>query len=433
MSRLSSLSGMRQNDALLVLGLALALSCTHNRPDAPAVPIGPDTVEIDWSYSFKTWTFGPDSGPVHARFDWGDGQISPWMFPVDTAEYSHSWSQSGVYHVRAQAHDNRSELSEWSAPGSVTAIVPSYPFRHIRPVRVTDENPLYDAQVLPNGEFVYVPDIWEDVLSVVRTSDLRFVAQIPLNNGSWGDGVQVMCSPNSEYVYVVPYSYDYVGVVRTADQVVVDSMMLGEATSSAISSDGRHLYVAVDADPGFLIAVRLPDDVVEDTICTLGYSYLTSLEVAPDGTRLYAAVQRYDERGHVCAIRLSDRSTGWQVPTYVVQGPGGIVLNTTGSYLYALEDERVLVLETGGGAVIDSVPLSHCMSAEVAPDGSVIYVACSDSAGNGAVAVVRTSENKALRFIEMPDGVEALDVAPTPDGQKLYVAADDGRLYVLGR
>jgi len=47
------------------------------------------------------------------------------------------------------------------------------------------------------------------------------------------------------------------------------------------------------------------------------------------------------------------------------------------------------------------------------------------------VAVVRTFDNKVVRVIAMPDVV--LDVAPSPDCQRLYVAAENGKLYVLGR
>jgi len=97
------------------------------------------------------------------------------------------------------------------------------------------------------------------------------------------------------------------------------------------------------------------------------------------------------------------------------------------------EDKGIRVLETGAGVVIDSVLLSDCWSAGTSPDGSFLYVTCSDTGSDAAVAVVRTSDNEVQRFIEMPDGVEAVDVAVTPDGQRLIVAADDGRLYAYGR
>jgi len=309
--------------------------------------------------------------------------------------------------------------------------VPPDAYRLVDSVTIGDQG-LYDAQVLPNGRFIYVLDMWAEALSVVRTSDLDLVTQIPLNQGWWGDApeAQVMCSPSSDYVYVMPYSYDYVGVVRTASQLVVDSLRLGEeieVTCSAISSDGRHLYVAIDAESGFVVVSRLPENVVEDTIFTLGAC--TSMEVAPDGSRLYAI--DIDE-GRVCATSLPDNAIEWQVSDEdVSDDPGAFVVHPSGSPLYVLGDERISVRESGTGLLVGSIPVSSHRRPDIAPDGSYLYVTCTGSAGNGAVAAVRTSDNEVVRVIAMP--TEVYDVAPSPDGQKLYVTGDNGKLYVLSR
>jgi len=309
--------------------------------------------------------------------------------------------------------------------------VPFYPHRLVDSVAVADYE-LSDAQVLPNGRFVYVLDMMGEELSVMRTSDLHLVTQIPLNQGWWGDApeAQIMCSPRSDYVYIMPYSYDYVGVVRTASQSVVDSLRLGEeieATCSAISSDGHHLYVAVDAESGFVVVSRLPENVLEDTIFTLGVC--TSMEVAPDGFHLYAIDI---EEGRVCATRLSDNAIEWQVSDEdVSDDPGALVVHPSGSPLYLLGEERISVRESGTGLLAGSIPVSSIRRADIAPDGSYLYVTCTDSAGSGAVAVVRTSDNEVVRVITMP--TEVYDVAPSPDGQKLYVTGDNGKLYVVGR
>jgi DNA-binding beta-propeller fold protein YncE len=312
---------------------------------------------------------------------------------------------------------------------------PSYPYRLVDSVAIGDME-LFDAQVMPNGKFVYVLDWGAEELSVVRTSDLHLVTQIPLNQGWWGDmpEAQVMSSPGSDYVYVTPYSYDYVGVVRTASQSVVDSLKLGEeieVACSVISPDGRHIYVAVDADPSFVAVFRLPEDIVEDPIFIPGdYPYITSMAVSPDGSRLYA-MDIGDER-RVCAISLSDNAIEWQVSDEnVSEDPGALVVHPSGSPLYLLGEERISVRESGTGLLAGSIPVSSIRRADIAPDGSYLYVTCTDSAGSGAVAVVRTSDYEVVRVITMP--TEVYDVAPSPDGEKLYVGADNGKLYVLGR
>jgi DNA-binding beta-propeller fold protein YncE len=435
MSRLPFFPDARRRAPLLVLGLALTLNCMHNRPDAPSVPIGPDSVEIDWAYSFKAWTVGLDSGPVHLRFDWGDGDTSAWIFTGDTAEYSHSWDHSGTCKVRAQAHDNRPELSEWSEPRNVTCLVPSYPFRLVDSVTVTNENyPLIEAQVSPDGEFVYVASEWSASLSVVRTADLQLVAQIPFYAGWWGGdgGGRLACSPDGRYVYATYYRGDYLAAISTADEVVTDSLLLGgeDMTSIAISPDGQRLFVAVSDDSGYILAVRLPDFVVEDTVFMPGTSvYITSMSVSPDGTRLYAA-----DAGDACilSIRLSNYALEWQAPSNLGDEPGALILHPTGSLLYVLNEDWIWVHESGTGSLIDSMEFTPFWNADVAPDGSLVYVTCGGYYGTkGAFGVIRTSDNEVGRFVDLPDYI--YDVATSPDGQRLYAAAGNGKLYVVGR
>ena len=242
-----------------------------------------------------------------------------------------------------------------------------------------------------------------------------------------------MCSPSSEFVYVVPYSGEYVGVVRTSDQVVVDSIMLGgDPLGSAMSPDGTRLYVSVDGEPGVVVVLRLPDNVVQDTIFTPdSYPYITSMKVAPDGSRLYA-IDIGDYKMGVCATRLSDFVIEWQVSDDDVSvGAGALTVHPTGSRVYVVDDESVSVRDSRTGLIVGSTSLESPWSADIAPDGSFLYVTCGNGEDSGAVAVVRTSDNKIVRIIEMPADVD--DVAPSPDGQKLYVTGENGKLYVLGR
>jgi len=204
----------------------------------------------------------------------------------------------------------------------------------------------------------------------------------------------------------------------------------GEPTGVAVSPDGKRLYVAVDADSGFIVVVRLPDNVVEDTIFTPGiWSYPTSLHVAPNGTRLYVGSLETDD---VYAIDLSDYTIEWRAPLWGTStASGAVAMHPSGSPLYVVDHGGISFLESGTGAVIDSIPLQGDLwSAGIALDGSYLYVTCRDEEDNEAVVVARTADNKVARVITIPRG--ACEVAPSPDGQRLYVAGSHA-LYVLGR
>lgn len=425
MTDISDVLAMRVRLSALFL-LVLALSCTRSRPDTPAVPVGPDSVDLGCPGLFKTWvSSSAGHGQPFIRFDWGDGDTSVWCGPGETARYSHAWSESGAFAVRAQARDDRAGFSEWSVPCQVNCVYPPYPYRITDSVAL-DGVELLDGVVLPDGKFVYVTD-HDGTVWVVRTSSMRLVAQITVDEPC--SSPQVLCSPDGEYVYTSEYRGCGVAVIRTADHMVVDSLMFdAEPTSIAISPDGQRLYVAVDADSGGLIVVmRVPGCEVEDTIPTLAPdSYVASMKVAPDGSRLYAS-DLGDDR--VCAISLSDYALEWQAAAWG-PAPGSIVVHPTGDYVYVPNQERVLVLESGTGTIVDSVQLPAYWSSGISPDGSYLYVTCRDSADNASVAVVRTSDNVVVRLIVIPGG--ACDVAPSPDGQCLYVAGGHA-LYVLGR
>jgi DNA-binding beta-propeller fold protein YncE len=422
----------RRRGVCLLLGFVLVASCRlHNRPDAPAEPVGPDSVEVDSAYTFESWVADSESGQAYIRFDWGDGDTSSWCGPGDTAECLHSWNQDGVFRVRAQARDDRTELSEWSVPCNVTSVTPPYPYRLVDSVTIINA-PLLDAQVLPNGEFVYVTNDWSGALSAVRTSDLQLVAQIPFNEG-WSSSGQVVCSPDGRYAYATCYRDDWVAVIRAADHVVVDSLVVGDGsyvTSVAMAPDGQRLYMAVTGDSSFIEVVRLPDWVSEDTIwlpwCD---EEITSLRVAPDGTRLYLTGADWDD---LYAIRLSDNAVCWRATNCgYFAWQNGIIVHPSGSPLYVVENPYIAVRDPSTGGLIDSIRLpAEAQSVDISSDGSYLYAAGGRD-DSGSVAVVRTSDNMLARVVALP--AFACDAARSPDGQRLYVTDGRGKLYVIGR
>lgn len=89
----------------------------NQRPNAPTAPSGPDTGYVDSTYSFSTSTTDPDGDSLAYRFDWGDGNILEWTDFVASGrsvELSHSFPESGIYQIKAQAKDEYEAESDWS-------------------------------------------------------------------------------------------------------------------------------------------------------------------------------------------------------------------------------------------------------------------------------------------------------------------------------
>lgn len=81
---------------------------------APSPPEGPASGQKDVVLSFSTGGAVSNLGySVEYRFDWGDGTFSDWS---SSHSASHSWQESGMYNVRAQARSvvHSETYSEWS-------------------------------------------------------------------------------------------------------------------------------------------------------------------------------------------------------------------------------------------------------------------------------------------------------------------------------
>ncbi len=113
---------------LLLVGALAIPGCMGRAPYAPSAPLGDSNGLTLDTLHYTTYSTDKTSGPVALRFDWDDGDTSPWS--ADTYAYgvtaldSHQWQMSGVFHVRAQARDTRDRLSTWSDSFEVTITSP---------------------------------------------------------------------------------------------------------------------------------------------------------------------------------------------------------------------------------------------------------------------------------------------------------------------
>ena len=114
--------------AALALLVFLFAGCPKNNPpDTPLVPSGDTVVYTDVAQHYEASAVDPDGDSVALRFDWDYGDTSAWSALVgsgDTVVAVHTWSPSGIAHVRAQARDKDGLLSGWSDSLPVSVLSP---------------------------------------------------------------------------------------------------------------------------------------------------------------------------------------------------------------------------------------------------------------------------------------------------------------------
>ena len=115
--RMRSATGYTLVGILAMVSL-LGLSCERERScvcefieaDAPS---GPGQVRVDTPATYSTAAAAIGHTVFEYRFDWGDGEVSPWSQSQSAA---HAWSVIGSYRIAAQARDAEepSAVSPWS-------------------------------------------------------------------------------------------------------------------------------------------------------------------------------------------------------------------------------------------------------------------------------------------------------------------------------
>jgi hypothetical protein len=88
-------------------------------PDNPEQPDGPTFGSTNVDYTFSTVTSDPEDEDVYYMWDWGDGTYSEWLGPYssgETIEVDNSWSEDGIYQIKAKAKDVNNDESGYSPP-----------------------------------------------------------------------------------------------------------------------------------------------------------------------------------------------------------------------------------------------------------------------------------------------------------------------------
>jgi PKD repeat protein len=102
--------------------MAFYLTGHLNIPPSPPIIHGESDGDVNIEYDF--WTdpiIDPSGNSTYIRWDWDDGNITDWLGPYSSgsnASASHSWTQGGIYEIRAQLQGIGGQ-SNWSDPHSI--------------------------------------------------------------------------------------------------------------------------------------------------------------------------------------------------------------------------------------------------------------------------------------------------------------------------
>jgi len=123
------------SDPLIVTVILL-----NEPPLTPETPTGPSSGIQFLDYEFSFVTTDPDGHYVYYYVDWGDGSNSEWIGPQSSGHpetCTHSWSETGTYHIKVKAKDKHDEESSWSNTMSIQIQKNNPPNKPERPSGIT--------------------------------------------------------------------------------------------------------------------------------------------------------------------------------------------------------------------------------------------------------------------------------------------------------
>jgi hypothetical protein len=88
-------------------------------PDTPQAPSGPNNGSEHQELTFSAVTTDPEGESIYYMFDWGNGETSSWIGPLNSGEQgqdSYIWVLAGEYEVKVKAKDINNRESGWSEP-----------------------------------------------------------------------------------------------------------------------------------------------------------------------------------------------------------------------------------------------------------------------------------------------------------------------------
>lgn len=255
-------------------------------------------------------------------------------------------------------------------------------------IDVAGESP-FGVAINPAGTRVYVTDPFDDLVSVIDTSDNSVIATITSN--SWPHGVAV--SPDGSRVYVANSIGNTLAVINAHTNQIITTIGVGsEPLGVAVNPAGSYVYVTNPQSNNLSIIDTSSDTV----IATLAVGSLPQgVAVNPFGTKVYIANAGSN------TVSVIDTTNITLIDNISVGSwPRGVAVDPSGSRIYVTNSEgnTVSVIDGASHSVIATIAVgSHPTGIAVTPDGTRVYVA--NFEGSSA-SVIDTATNSLLDTID---------------------------------
>jgi len=212
---------------VLVMVLSTVMIVAGNSqspPNKPSSPSGPTEGYVGVEYTFCTSTTDPDGDDLYYLFDWGDGTFSYWIGPYasgEEASASHTWTEKGIYEIRAKAKDIHGVQSPWSDPFIITIVESDPPGA---PVITGTTNggagTSYDygfTSTDPNGDNISYYVDWGDDTTTGWTDYVASGTEITLTH-TWDEQGTYIVKAKAKDVYGAESDWAYLEVEMPVNQ-----------------------------------------------------------------------------------------------------------------------------------------------------------------------------------------------------------------------
>ena len=273
--------------------------------------------------------------------------------------------------------------------------------------------------------YLYIPDLARNVVNVIRTSDNSIFATIVLPGGISSTPQPNTCvaSPDNTLVLVTISNVALSGdafLVKVATNTVIATFNVGGlgCSSGTFSLDGRFIYLSSGAGQVYVFSTS-----TFSLVATLGpaIDVFWGFVRHPNGQFVYAIDST---SGLVDVIQVS---TNTVVATIGIGfSPQWGDITPDGHYLYIgnTESFNVSVIDTTTNTVVNTIAMPTIGllgQLHVVPGGKYVHVPLNQNAP--AVSVISVATQSVLANISFltPQSWTAMNLAPTPDGQYVYV------------